>query len=87
MKQKTKLTLILASLVLVLALRTESALAEEAEITCTPVYGGGQICGSHTPVATGADTEILYSLSALLYSTGLGSFILAKNATRFVSLK
>jgi len=87
MNRKTKFTLTLASLILALALRTEAARAAEAEIVCTPVYGGGQICGAHTPVATGAETEILYSLSTLLYATGLGSFVIAKNAGKFISLK
>ena len=71
-----KLSFILASLFLVLAInqaRATTAFAQE----CVTVYGG-QVCGSHTPVDTDLPTESLYSISAILYSTGLASFVLSK---------
>lgn len=80
---KYKLTLALAFAVLALAIHSERVQADDYAV-CTPVYGGGQICGARTPVATGAETDILYTLSAVLYTTGLGSFIVAKKADKLI---
>lgn len=87
MKLTTKLSLTLATLTLALAVSGTNAKANEEKLSCTPVYGGGQICGSYTPVPTGADTDILYSLSLLLYTTGTTSFVLSKKAASLISLK
>jgi hypothetical protein len=43
--------LILASLVLASFLRPGIVMAEDR--VCTQVYGGGVVCGAHTPVNTG----------------------------------
>lgn len=87
MKLTTKLSLSLATLTMALAVSGTSAKAADSQPACTPVYGGGQICGSYTPVPTGADTDILYSLSLLLYTTGTTSFVLSKKANSLISLK
>ena len=87
MKLATKLSLTLATLTLALAVSGSVVKAAEDQPTCTPVYGGGQICGSYTPVPTGADTDILYSISLLLYTTGTTSFVLSKKANSLISLK
>lgn len=75
MSLRNKLTFALASLFLILAINQASATSANAE--CTVNYGG-QVCGAHTPVATDLNTESLYTLSTLLYSTGLASFLFAK---------
>lgn len=77
-----KLTLSLATAVLALALFTNNALATDTN--CVTTYGGGQICGAHTPVNTGADSTTLYTISAVLYGAGLTSLVLAKNAAKLV---
>lgn len=83
MTKKIYFFTLLATLVLFLGLKTD-ALANYGQTTCTVTYGGGEVCGEHTPVDTAADPNILYTTSALLYSFGLGNFILAKNAHKFV---
>jgi len=83
MTKKILLITILATSILFLGLSSD-AQADYGQPTCTVTYGGGEICGEHTPVDTAADTNILYTSSAILYSLGLGNFILAKNAHKFV---
>lgn len=77
MTNKNKITFGLATLFLAVAINQASV--KEVKAECTVNYGG-QVCGAstHTPVATDLDTETLYSLSAVLYSTGLASFVIAK---------
>ncbi len=84
MKHKTKLTLSLATALFVTALLITPAKAEDNG-NCQIVYGG-QVCGSSTPkiVDTAGEAEVLYTISGVLYGTGLFSFILAKNAGNFV---
>lgn len=84
MKLTTKLSIFLATLVFGLALATAKAEAAEQLTNCQFVYGGGQICGVHTPVDTGLESNALFSLAATLYATGLGSFVLARNADKVV---
>lgn len=76
MKLTNKITFGLASFFLILAInqsRVTSVLADD----CVVNYGG-TVCGTHTPVATDIDTETLYTLAGILYSTGLASFIISK---------
>lgn len=63
--------------------------ATEQQITCTPVYGGGEICGTktYTPAPTGADTAPLLYASFGLYSMGLSSFVLSQKIGRFIPKK
>lgn len=81
MTLKNKLSFGLASFFLILAINQARVTPVEAE--CTVNYGG-EVCGTHTPVATDLDTESLYTISAILYSTGLASFVMAKNAGKMV---
>lgn len=86
MSFKNKLSFILASLSLALALSLSPVQAQEENADCQIVYGG-QVCGiSDQPpiVDTAGQSQILYTLSAALYSTGLISFILAKNSHRLL---
>lgn len=84
MKRLTKTTLILASAIFALATFKSLAYASDEVVTnCQYVYGGGQICGTHTPVNTAGESSILFTLSAALYGTGLTSMILGKNAEKF----
>lgn len=76
MKLINKITFGLASLFLLLAInqtRVTSVLADD----CVVNYGG-TVCAAHTPVATDIDSESLYSIAGVLYSTGLASFIISK---------
>jgi hypothetical protein len=83
MKLVTKISLGLATAIFALALHTTHVQAEELT-NCQFVYGGGQICGTHTPVDTGLDTNTLFTVAAALYTSGLGSFVLARNADKIV---
>lgn len=83
MKLQTKISLSLATLILGLAFFTARAQAEDIG-NCQFVYGGGQICGVHTPVDTGFESNALFTLAASLYASGLGSFVLARNADKIV---
>ncbi len=82
MNRLQKISLVLATLLLALALFTDQIQAQDEN--CVTTYGGGQICGAHTPVYTGADSTTLYTLSAILYGAGLTSLVLAKNADKLV---
>lgn len=82
MTKLQKISFVLATFVLALAAFTGRAQA--ADENCVTTYGGGQICGAHTPVNTGADSTTLYTLSAVLYGAGLTSLVLAKNADKLV---
>lgn len=76
MKLTNKICFGLASLFLLLAInqsRVTTVLADE----CVTNYGG-TVCAAHTPVATDIDTETLYSIAGILYSTGLASFVISK---------
>ena len=80
---KQKLILTLATLTLLLALSKGSVRAQDE--TCQYVYGG-QVCASSTPeiVDTSGESNLLFTISGLLYTTGLTSFVLAKNTDKFV---
>jgi hypothetical protein len=84
MKLQTKISLSLATLVFAMAFFTAKADAKEELSNCQFVYGGGQICGVHTPVDTGLEANALFTLSAALYASGLGSFVVARNADKMV---
>jgi hypothetical protein len=85
MNRTTKATLILATVIFGLATVKSLAYASDEVITnCQYVYGGGQICGTHTPVKTAGESSILFTLATALYGTGLTSLVLGKNAAKFV---
>lgn len=85
MSLKNKLSFILATFCLILALSLSPAQAQEDNADCQIIYGG-QVCGISEPpvVDTAGQSQILYTLSAALYSTGLVSFILAKNSSHLI---
>jgi hypothetical protein len=45
------------------------ALAAETQIICPQAYGGGVVCGVHTPVATGLGDNLVLIGVALLVSS------------------
>lgn len=73
-----KLITFSAGLLLALLLLSTPASAQDTNTNCTPVYGGGQICGDYTPAPTGLETSTIMLASAGFYSAGLASFILSK---------
>lgn len=77
MTKLNQLTFALATIFLFLAINQSRVTAVQAEDDCVTNYGG-VVCGTHTPVATDIDTESFYTISAILYSTGLASFVLSK---------
>lgn len=56
------------SLVFALALPAK-ALAENSQIICPQPYGGGVVCGVHTPVNTGLGDNLIMIGGALLISS------------------
>ena len=84
MKPITKLTFALATLVLGLAIKTTQVQAQDNS-NCVINYGG-QVCGASTPpiAGTAGETDVLYTLSGILYTTGLTSFVIAKKADKII---
>lgn len=79
---------ILAATLSVLATLPSPALAvEEIQQTCTPFYGGGVVCGAHTPVETGFVSSVLFSVAAVLFLIGLALFIIARKIRRVYLLE
>jgi len=75
-----KHTILLATIIGIFFL-AKPALADgnnSGEIACTPVYGMADTCVEHTPIDTGAENSIAYSLAGSSYLAGLISFIKAK---------
>lgn len=84
MNKKFAISTILATAMLVMGVFHGNASASEVITNCQFVYGGGQICGTHTPVDTAGESSLLFTASAALYGTGLLSLIVGKNADKFV---
>ena len=82
MKLVTKISLTLATVFFGLAFAAAQVEASDELTNCQYVYGGGQICGTHTPVDTGFASDSLFTLSAALYTSGLGSFVIARKADK-----
>lgn len=57
------------------------ALAEDSVTICTQYYGGGVVCGVHTPIETGVAENIPLIGSLILSSSGI-FFYLAKRSDK-----
>lgn len=66
---KKFLILVLSTLCLVLSINTIKA--EEEVTVCTQYYGGGVVCGVHTPVETGVADSIPLIASGFLGAGGI----------------
>ena len=60
---------------------------EEIRQTCTPFYGGGVVCGAHTPVDTGFVSSVFFQAAAVLFVVGLSLFAIAKKLRRVYLLE
>ncbi|OGY18661.1 MAG: hypothetical protein A2900_02605 [Candidatus Chisholmbacteria bacterium RIFCSPLOWO2_01_FULL_50_28] len=67
-----------AFFVLVTSVFPPSAMAQEITQTCTPFYGGGVVCGAHTPVDTGFVSSAFFQIAAVAFVTGLSLFAIAR---------
>jgi hypothetical protein len=57
------------------------ALAQEVTTVCVQSYGGGVVCGVHTPVATGAADNILL-IGLLLLASSVIFYLFSRKAKR-----
>jgi hypothetical protein len=57
------------------------SLAQEATTVCVQSYGGGVVCGVHTPVATGAANNILL-IGLLLLASSIIFYLFSRKAKR-----
>lgn len=71
---KKLLTLVLSALCLVLSANTVKA----QETICTQSYGGGVVCGVHTPVSTGIADNIPLIASSFLGASGVLTYFSRK---------
>lgn len=58
------------------------ALAEEQETICTQSYGGGVVCGVHTPVETGITDSIPLIASGFLGASGVLAYFSKKSKSQ-----
>jgi hypothetical protein len=73
--------LILAVLALVSFANPVRVLAQETEIICPQPYGGGVVCGVHTPVSTGLGDNLAV-LGGILLVSSLVFVILSKRLNK-----
>ena len=76
--------LILVILALVFLAAPVRVLAEEAEIICPQPYGGGVVCGVHTPVAAGLGDNLAVAGGVLLLSS-LMFLVLSKKLNKVLA--
>ena len=71
-----KLTFVILALMFLAA--PARVLAEDEQIICPQAYGGGVVCGVHTPVATGLGDNLAVVGGGLLVSSVLFSILSRK---------
>jgi LPXTG-motif cell wall-anchored protein len=67
--------LIISLIVLAFITLPSAVSAEDTVTVCTQYYGGGVVCGAHTPVNTGIADNIPLIGSMLLGSSGVFFFL------------
>ena len=76
--------LIFAILALALLTNPVKVLAEEVQIICPQPYGGGVVCGVHTPVAAGLGDNLAVAGGVLLLSS-LMFLVLSKKLNKVLA--
>jgi LPXTG-motif cell wall-anchored protein len=66
------------ALIVVVALAAPRAILADDEIICPQPYGGGVVCGVHTPVNTGVGDNLPAAGAGLLLASGVALFLSKK---------